>query len=63
MEMKTSKLLRKKEQRIRNKKNKVENPEIPENEMFEGNTSHIARRLTKRELKGKVSIKKKQKSS
>lgn len=50
---------------MRRKKTNVENPEVPENEIYEGNTEHVARRLLKREIKKGKSPqqKKKQKTS
>lgn len=51
MEYKSQKTSHKKDQKIRRKKNDVKNPLISENEIYEGNTEHVARRLLKRKNK------------
>ncbi|XP_065216252.1 ribosome biogenesis protein BRX1 homolog [Planococcus citri] len=51
VQYKTQKTAHRKEQKIRRKKTNIENPEIGENEIYGGNTEHMARRIMKREAK------------
>lgn len=50
MDVKKDKFLRRKDAKIRRKKQDVKNPLISENELYEENTLHVAARLTKRTL-------------
>lgn len=51
LDMKKDKYLKRKDQKIRRKKNDVQNPLIPENEIYEADSSHVARRIAKRSRK------------